>query len=236
LALLASQTTVLNGDLEPVWSPPTTTVAATTNEDESPAATDVSTTNTTMPITWETDWENVVHDLRGDEELYTYFLANLGGRVAGVSQWNFNALTGAKPPSEVMSVSMEALLLLFLLNHVKVWEAQQSSEESSADGRSMSSVSMASVTLYTKQNNSSTKDGWSVEGICKFQDLKVKVKEDQDSNHGKEFEGRFQRLMKARQLSADQASRKRKCVSATAQLSSITNEMSDALSSDEDDN
>jgi hypothetical protein len=76
LALLASQTTVLNGDLEPVWSPPTTTVAATTNEDESPAATDVSTTNTTMPITWETDWENVVHDLRGDEELYTYFLAN----------------------------------------------------------------------------------------------------------------------------------------------------------------
>jgi hypothetical protein len=137
LALLASQTTVLNGDLEPVWSPPTTTVAATTNEDESPAATDVSTTNTTMPITWETDWENVVHDLRGDEELYTYFLASLGGRVAGVSQWNFNALTGAKPPSEVMSVLMEALLLLFLLNYVKVWESQQSSEESSADGRSM---------------------------------------------------------------------------------------------------
>jgi hypothetical protein len=147
LALLASQTTVLNGDLEPVWSPPTTTdaVAATTNEDESPAATDVSTTNTTMPITWETDWENVVHDLRGDEELYTYFLANLGGRVAGVSQWNFNALTGAKPPSEVMSVLMEALLLLFLLNYVKVWESQQLSEESSADGGSMSSVSMASV-------------------------------------------------------------------------------------------
>jgi hypothetical protein len=90
-----------------------------------------------MPITWETDWENVGHDLRGDEELYTYFLANLGGRVAGVSQWNFNALTGAKPPSEVMSVSMEALLLLFLLNYVKVWESQQLSEESSADGGSM---------------------------------------------------------------------------------------------------
>jgi hypothetical protein len=64
----------------------------------------------------------------------------------------------------------------------------------------------------------------------------VKVKEDQDSNHGKEFEGRFQRLMKARQLSADQASRKRKHVSATAQLSSITNELRDASSSDEDDN
>jgi hypothetical protein len=95
---------------------------------------------------------------------------------------------------------------------------------------------MASVTLYTKQNNSSTKDGWSVEGIHKFQDLKVKVKEDQDSDHGKEFEGRFQQLMKARQLSADQASRKRKRVSATMQLSSITNELSDASSSDKDDN
>jgi hypothetical protein len=87
-------------------------------------------------------------------------------------------LTGAKPPSEVMSVLMEALLLLFLLNYVKVWESQQSSEESFADGRSMLSISMASVTLYTKQNNSSTKDGSSVEGIRKFQDLKVKVKED----------------------------------------------------------
>jgi hypothetical protein len=32
---------------------------------------------------------------------------------------------------------MEALLLLFLLNYVKVWELQQLSEESSADGGSM---------------------------------------------------------------------------------------------------
>jgi hypothetical protein len=66
-------------------------------------------------------------------------------------EWNFNALLGAKPPSEVMSMSMEALLLLFLLNYVKVWESQQleqqQSEESSAAGRSVSSVSMTSVTM-----------------------------------------------------------------------------------------
>jgi hypothetical protein len=141
----------MNGNVEPVWSPPTTTVTATTNEDESPAATDVSTTNTTMPITWETDWKNVVHDLRGNEERYAYFLANFGGHIAGVLEWNFNALSGAKPPSEVMSVSMEALLLLFLLNYVKVWESQQleqqQSEESSAAGGSVSSISMTSVTM-----------------------------------------------------------------------------------------
>jgi len=82
----------------------------------------------------------------------------------------------------------------------------------------------ASLCTPSKANNSSTKDGWSVEGICHFQELKEKVKEDQDSNHGKQFEGRFQQLMKTRQLSADQASRKRKRASATEQLASITNE------------
>jgi hypothetical protein len=104
-----------------------------------------------MPITWNTNWDDVVYDLRGDEELYAYFLVNFGGRIAGVSEWNFNALSGAKPPSEVMSMSVEALLLLFLLNYVKVWESQQleqqQSEESSTAGRSVSSVSMTSVTM-----------------------------------------------------------------------------------------
>jgi hypothetical protein len=40
--------------------------------------------------------------------------------------------------------------------------------------------------------------------------------------------------MKARQLSADQASRKRKRVSATKQLSSIANELAEASSSNKD--
>jgi hypothetical protein len=137
----------MNGNVEPIWSPTTVAdTAAVTNEDEPSAATDASTT-TTMPITWNTNWDDVVYDLRGDEELYAYFLANFGGCVAGVLEWNFNALSGAK----VMSVSMEALLLLFLLNYVKVWESQQleqqQSEESSAAGRSVSSVSMTSVTM-----------------------------------------------------------------------------------------
>ena len=141
----------MNGNVEPVWSPTTVADAvAMTNEDEPSTATDASTT-TTMPITWNTNWDDVVYDLRGDEELYAYFLVNFGGHVAGVSEWNFNALSGAKPPSEVMSVSMEALLLLFLLNYVKVWESQQlekqQSEESSAAGGSVSSISMTSVTM-----------------------------------------------------------------------------------------
>jgi hypothetical protein len=74
----------MNGNVEPVWSPTTVAdAAAVTNEDEPSTATDASTT-TTMPITWNTNWDDVVYDLRGDEELYAYFLANFGGRVAGV--------------------------------------------------------------------------------------------------------------------------------------------------------
>jgi hypothetical protein len=60
LAVLASQPTVMNGNVEPVWSPTTVAdAAAVTNEDEPSAATDASTT-TTMPITWNTNWDDVV--------------------------------------------------------------------------------------------------------------------------------------------------------------------------------
>jgi|JI9StandDraft_1071089.scaffolds.fasta_scaffold1555763_1 hypothetical protein len=52
------------------------------------------------------------------------------------------------------------------------------------------------------------KDGWSVAGICSFEELMEKVKEDKNSEHSKQFDGRFQQLMKD-QLAADQVSRKR---------------------------
>jgi hypothetical protein len=52
------------------------------------------------------------------------------------------------------------------------------------------------------------KDGSNVAGICCFEDLMEKVKEDQNSEHSKQFEGRFQQLMKD-WLAADQMSRKR---------------------------
>ncbi len=79
------------------------------------------------------------------------------------------------------------------------------------------------------------KDGWSVAGICSFEELMEKVKEDKNSEHGKQFDGRFQQLMKD-QLAADQVSRKRWCVSTSKQLTTIWNELSDASSSSKDKN
>jgi hypothetical protein len=232
----------LSGDVKPAWTPTAVTNIdeATTNHDDDSSGPTGSSTST-MPITWETNWNDVVSELRKNEPLYTFLLANFAGRVTGMSKWNFDAMSGAKAPAEVLSVSSEALLLLFLLNYSKAWKSQANNdpqlqpEESSIESGSVSSISMASITLYTKQKNSSTKDGWSVEGIRHFEELMVKVKEDRNSDHGKQFEEKFQQLMKDR-LAADQVSRKRGRVSITEQLTTITNELSDASSSSEDEN
>jgi len=118
-----------------------------------------------MPISWNTDLiDTLVSELRTNEDSYTFLLANFGGRVAGMNTWKFEVLSGAKKPSEVLSKSIEALLLLILLNYWKAWEAQmhnpqQQSKESSTMSGSVSSISTASVTLYIRNNNSSTKNG-----------------------------------------------------------------------------
>lgn len=222
----------MSGDEEPIWSPTSTN----TNEDDSnpPPAT------SGMPITWEYQTiEALVRDLRENEESYTFLLANFGGRVVGVNKWKFDVLSGAKKPSEVMSKSSEALLLLLLLNYWKAWEAQthqsQQSEESSSASGSVSSISTASVTLYTRKNNNSTKDGWSGDGIRHFEALMSKVEEDRNSIHGKEFETKFQQMMKDQQTERDSRKRRRTSTSAGEQLTSIRNELSDASFSSEDD-
>jgi hypothetical protein len=61
----------------------------------------------------------------------------------------------------------------------------------------------------------------------------MKVEDDQNSEHGKEFEMKFQQLMKDCQN--ERATRKRQRSSAGEQLTSIRNELSDASSSSEDD-
>jgi hypothetical protein len=103
-----------------------------------------------------------------------------------------------------LSKSSEALLLLILLNYWKTWEAQtydpqQQSEESSTMLGLVSSISTMSIMHYTRNINSSTKDGWSTDGIRHFEELMMKVEEDQNSKHGIEFEMRFQQLMKDHQ-------------------------------------
>jgi hypothetical protein len=61
----------------------------------------------------------------------------------------------------------------------------------------------------------------------------TKVEEDQSSKHGKEFEMKFQQLMKDHQT--ERASRTRQCSNARKQLTSIWNELSNASISSKDD-
>jgi hypothetical protein len=147
-----------------------------------------------------------------------------------MSKWKFEVLSGSKTPSEVLSVSSEALLMLILLNYWKAWEAQTHAADDSTASSAVSSITEASETRYTKKNNGSTRDGWSVEGIRRFEDLMDKVKNDRDSENGKKFEKNFQELMKQQ----SNGSRKRRRESPADAIVSIRNDLSDAsMSGDE---
>jgi predicted HNH restriction endonuclease len=135
----------------------------------------------------------------------------------------------------VLSVSSEALLNLILLNYWKAWEAQTQADQITDDSTQTSMVSSiteaSAATRYTKSNNGSTKDGWSVKGIRHFEDLMTKVEDNQNSEDGKKFEKNFQQLMKE----CDGA-RKRHRPSATKQITSIRNDLSDASTSGDEGN
>ena len=93
--------------------------------------------------------------------------------------------------------------------------------------RCRASRKASAATRYTKRNNGSTKDGWSVEGIRHFEDLMTKVEDDRNSEDGKKFEKNFQHLMKERY----DGGRKRRRPSASEQITSIRNDLSDASTS-----
>ena len=212
--------------------------AAPSPSNENDPPTTVGTT-TYMPISWERNTiDNIVRDLRTDEPGYTFLLANFGGRVAGMSQWRFDVLSGSKSPSEVLSVSSEALLILILLNYWEAWEAQTHApdddltQSSAVSSITETSTTTTSATRYTKKNNGSTKDGWSIEGIRHFEELMEKVDQDRKSDAGKKFETNFQQKMKRRV----DGSRKRRRQTTTEKITSIRNDLSDATTSGDEGN
>jgi hypothetical protein len=211
--------TVMKGnDKEALWTPSRVPTMNTANDGDSNPPPPPS-VPVVMPMSWEYSTnKSIVADLRTNKEMYTFVLANFADCVVRMNKWKDDALSGAKKLSEVMSISSEALLLLILLNYWKAWEAKanqlpvSSSEDTSSSSASGSVSSLstgcgASIMLYTRGNNKSTKDGWSTEGICHFKALMTRVKEDQSSDHGKEFEMKFQTQMRACQEA--QRSRKR---------------------------
>jgi hypothetical protein len=162
--------TVLSSNEKPIWAPSRPREQA--SEDNSPTVEN----NTYMPISWETQSiDTIVSNLRTDVAGYTFLLANFGSCVARMSTWRFEVLSGSRSPSEVLSVLSEALLNLILLNYWKAWEVPTQADQTTDDSTQTSAVSSiteaSATTRYTKSNNGSTKDEWSVEGICHFEDL-----------------------------------------------------------------
>jgi hypothetical protein len=215
-----SMTVMKGNDEEALWTPSRVPTTNTANDGDSNPPPSVP---VVMPMSWQySTIESIMADLRTNEETYTFVLTNFAGCVVGMNNWKDDALSGAKKPSAVMSISSEAQLLLILLNYCKAWEAEANQPPASSSEDTSSSSVLGFKPLYRKQckhhslctqargnnnNNNSTKDGWSAEGICHFKALMTSINEDQNSDHGKEFETKFQTQMRACQEA--QRSRKR---------------------------
>lgn len=228
----------MSGQEKPIWEPTRpqdrAALSNTANRLEVVGEQAAVGNTTYMPvISWEySTIQGIEENLRKDKGMYTFLLANFGGRVAGMSTWRFEVLSGASKPSEVLSVSSEAMLILILVNYWKAWEAQMKRAEEADDVTESSGVSSITTpadetainTRCTRKNNGSTKDGWSVEGIRHFEKLMNDIKEDRASDHGKNFEEEFQNLMRQ-----NNGSRKRRRANpATDIITSIQNDLSDA--------
>jgi hypothetical protein len=84
--------------------------------------------------------------------------------------WKNDVRMGNKSISKVMMESFEAVGLVLMANHWSSWGEKakakaDTTDEDDASSSGMSTDSAASMTLYTKTDNCSTKAGWSDEGL-----------------------------------------------------------------------
>jgi hypothetical protein len=149
--------------------------------------------------------------------------------VVGLEKWKLHVGSGNKKPSDVVTVSDEALALLLLFeNHFQSWKAKADSNDT---GSQTSSITLDdSSTKYTRKNGS-TKDGWSDHGITRFQQLMAKVTEDRASTNGTEFDKLVQQKMQ--QESSNARSRKKQCRETDEnRIMIVVNELPDMPDSD----
>jgi len=145
----------------------------------------------TYPISWETNIDEVIKQMRGNPVVCFWLFDNVMECVAGSDAWKNNVRSGNKSPLEFTTPSSEALFWDLLKNHWKEWGRKATTHGGSNAGSVTSGLttdSEESLTLFTKQNKGSTKDGWSEEGLNYYNELKEKVEADRSSERGKEFE------------------------------------------------
>jgi hypothetical protein len=184
------------------------------------------------PMTWEDESvEDLIENLCQDMRLYTWWAENFWPRVVGLEKWKLHVGSGNKKPSDVVTVSDEALALLLFENHFQSWKAKADSNDTGSQTSSITSDD--SSTKYTRKNGS-TKDGWSDHGITRFQQLMAKVTEDRASTNGAEFDKLVQQKMQQESSNA-RSRKKRRRETDENRITMVVNELPDMPDSDSDE-
>ena len=188
--------------------------------------------SSTVPMTWNDEsMKSLIDKLRQDMNMYIWWAENFWPRVVGLEKWKLEVASGNKKPSNVVTVSDEALALLLFENHFQSWKLK--SETSDDTGSQTSSMtSDDSSTKYTRKNGS-TKDGWSDDGIARFGQLMEKVTEDRASTNGTEFDRLVQEKMKLQSNNGKRKKRRRE--TDENRITMVVNELPDMPDSSDED-
>jgi hypothetical protein len=94
-------------------------------------------------------------------DVYMWWAENFWPRVVGQEKWKPDIASGNKKPSDLVTVSDEALALLLFENHFLSWKGKAESED---DARSQTSLITSSdmstcMTKYTR-NKQWKHQGW----------------------------------------------------------------------------
>ena len=180
-------------------------------------------------MTWDAaSVEGLIDKLRQDMDVYMWWAVNFWPRVVGQEKWKIDVASRNKKPSDLVTVSDEALALLLFENHFQSWKDKaESGREGDAESQTSSVTSDDSSTRYTRKHGS-TKDGWSDEGIARFGQLMAKVREDRASTNGAEFDKLVQQKMKQESSNA-RGSRKRRRRTEENRIMMVENELPDMM-------
>lgn len=190
----------------------------------------------TLPMTWDAaSVKSLVDELRQDMGVYMWWAEKFWPRVVGQEKWKLDIASGNKKPSDLVTVSDEALALLLFENHFLSWKAKAESGDDAGSQTSSitSSDTSTCMTKYTRKKNGSTKDGWSDDGIKRFQELMTKVREDRSSTNGAEFDKLVQQKMQ-QEASAARGRRKRRRETEGNIITMVENELPDMPDSDDE--
>jgi hypothetical protein len=102
----------------------------------------------TLPMMWDAvSVESLIDKLRQDMEVYMWWAENFWPRIFGQEKWKLDVTSRNKKPSDLVSISDEALALLLFENHFLSWKAKAGSEDDERSQTSLITSSDASTCM-----------------------------------------------------------------------------------------